>query len=96
MQKILDKVEVVKKIILRGCDNYEDFLTLLKNTNVPINDFETFVSYMVNCFYIYEDFYAILKIIKDNLDNYENYDAENIVFRDILKEIFEDYINFTN
>lgn len=96
MQKLLDKVEVVKKVILRSCNNYEDFLALLKNTNVPTNSFENFVNYMVNYFYIDEDFYAMLKIIKDNLDNYENYDAENIVFRDILKEIMNDYINFAN
>ena len=96
MEKLLNKVENVKKVFLHGCNDYEEFLLLLKNTNVPTTNFETFVDYMVNQFYISEDFYSILILIKNNLSKYESYTAENIVFRDILEVIMQDYVDFIN
>ena len=92
MKKVLDQSLEVKSIILRGCQTYKELLQLLKDKEAPTKDFETFVNYMVYNFYNSEDFFAILITIKNNSNKYENYIAENIIFRDILKEIMEDYI----
>ena len=91
MVTLLNKDKTIKKVILRNSDTYEEFLKLLKNENAPNIDFENFVNFMCNKFYINDDFFAILIIIKNNLDKFEGYDAENKVFCEILREIWEDY-----
>lgn len=94
MKKIIDKVPNLKTAMLRGFATYEMLIDYLVEKNIPLNSFETFVAFIVTNFYNNDDYFAILTIIHQNKNAFEDYDKENLILQDILKEMMNDCIKF--
>lgn len=86
---LLDRLDTLKSTILLH-KTYEDFIKYLAQLNAPADNFELFVKTIANI-YSDDDFVAILIIIDENISLFNEYQTSNEVFREIIKEIMNDY-----
>ena len=94
MKKIIDKVPNLKTTMLRGFATYEILVEHLVENSVSLNSFEAFVTFVVTNFYNNDDYFAILAIIHQNKNAFEDYDKENLIRQEIWKEMMNDCIKF--
>ena len=89
--KMLNRVDKLHKVLLRGKDSYKDFLELLKELDAP-KDYDSFFMFFVKSLYVDDDFYAIISIIEQNRKCFDGLHV-NEVLNKISEEIYLDYVN---
>lgn len=89
---IVQKVEEVYKVVLRGCKDYNELLQLLKDSNAP-KERVAFIDYMSNIFYVDDDFFALLALVQRNLLSYKENTVQEVLLH-IFEKIHSDYIDF--
>lgn len=88
----VNRVSAVRNILLRGRDNYEDFLSLLRNLQPPTDEDRFFIFFVKNL-YIEEDFYAMHVLIEKNIQEYDERTAGKVWER-LSREILRDYLDY--
>ena len=89
--KMINRVDRLHRVLLRGKDSYEDFLELLKELDAP-RDYDSFFMFFIKSLYVDDYFYAIVSIIEQNKKYFDGLHV-NKVLDIISKEIFVDYTN---
>lgn len=86
----LRRLDSLYKLILRGKDTYEEFLSTLRELDAP-DDSDAFLVFFIKSLYTEDEFYSIINSIDSNKVLFDGLGYGKVLDR-IAKEIHTDYV----